>query len=508
MTEDEVNGSDATDRVKREVLEAEGRELPAFVWRELEAFLRCGILAHGLARVHCDGCGKDDVVAFSCKRRGFCPSCGGRRMADEAAWLVDRVLPRVPVRQWVLSLPYVVRWRCAYDRAVCRAVRRILVRAIARYYAQRAQQCGIGRPQTGSVAFEQRFDSGLRLNLHWHVLWLDGAFAENADGNGLTFRDHGMVSDADVASLVKTIRDRVRRWLRKHGKWSEPGEAPADDPAAGDPGLWRELGAAAIQGRTAMGEGAGGSDERIGRGSKREPWVKGPLCADLDGFSLNATVRVPDFDRQQLERLCRYCARPAIAESRLSLRADGKVVYQLKKRWKDGTTHVVLDPQVLMERLCALVPAPRRHLLTYHGVLAPAASDRDLVVPAPDDDARPGCRHGGWSGEPADAQAGDTIAAADASEADAGPHRRSRLVPHRPARWRGSRPSHAWADLLRRVFLIDVLQCPHCGGRRRLLAAIHDPGSIQRVLAALGLSGEVPELAPARGPPDQDCGNG
>lgn len=69
------------------------RPLPRFCAREVEAFLRCGIPAHGFARVWCAGCGKDDVVAFSCKGRGFCPSCGARRMADTAAWLVDRVMP-------------------------------------------------------------------------------------------------------------------------------------------------------------------------------------------------------------------------------------------------------------------------------------------------------------------------------------------------------------------------------------------------------------------------------
>jgi len=248
--------------------------------------------------------------------------------------------------------------------------------------------------------------------------------------------------------------------LRKHGRWSEPGEEPADDPAAVDPGLWRELGAAAIQGRTALGEGAGEWDQRIGRGSRNEPFVKGPLCADLDGFSLNAAVRVPAFDRQQLERLCRYAARPAIAEQRLSLRADGKVVYELKKRWQDGTTHVVLEPLVLMERLCALVPAPRRHLVTYHGVLAAAALDRDRVVPAVSAGTSADCRHGGRPGS----DTGDETAVPAGCAPDTRRSRkRSRLVPHRPGRRRrGGRPRYAWADLLRHVFLVDVLVCPQC----------------------------------------------
>jgi ribosomal protein S27E len=76
-------------RVVREQLEtflaravARGQPPPRFIEQELRAYLRCGILAHGFLRLHCDDCGHDRLVAFSCKRRGFCPSCGGRRMAE------------------------------------------------------------------------------------------------------------------------------------------------------------------------------------------------------------------------------------------------------------------------------------------------------------------------------------------------------------------------------------------------------------------------------------------
>ena len=84
---------------------AAGADLPQFVKDEFDAFLECGILAHGFLRLRCGDCGHDKLVAFSCKRRGFCPSCGARRMAQTAAHLVDHVIPHVPVRQWVLSLP-------------------------------------------------------------------------------------------------------------------------------------------------------------------------------------------------------------------------------------------------------------------------------------------------------------------------------------------------------------------------------------------------------------------
>jgi hypothetical protein len=101
---------------------ADGPPLPAFVEQEFRDFLTCGVLAHGFARLRCTDCALERRVPFSCKGRGFCPSCGGRRMAESAARLVDEVLPRVPVRQWVLSLPFRLRYLLAWDHALVRAV--------------------------------------------------------------------------------------------------------------------------------------------------------------------------------------------------------------------------------------------------------------------------------------------------------------------------------------------------------------------------------------------------
>ena len=144
---------------------ARERSVPRFVARELRAFLRCGILAHGFVRVHCDGCGLDRVVAFSCKGRGFCPSCGGRRMADTAAHLVDRVLPEVPVRQWVLSLPFALRYRLAYDAPLVRDVLAIFVQSVFTSLRRRARkQWATLRGHGGAVTFVQRFGDALNLN--------------------------------------------------------------------------------------------------------------------------------------------------------------------------------------------------------------------------------------------------------------------------------------------------------------------------------------------------------
>ena len=110
--------------------EARGHRLPSFVESTFRDFLTCGVPEHGFIRVHCDGCGHDRVVAFSCKRRGICNSCGGRRMADTAAHLVDHVLPAVPMRQWVLSLPFPLRYRLAYDRTLATPLLAAFLRAV------------------------------------------------------------------------------------------------------------------------------------------------------------------------------------------------------------------------------------------------------------------------------------------------------------------------------------------------------------------------------------------
>ena len=133
-----------------------------------------GILAQGFLRVHCDACGRDRFVAFSCKGRGFCPSCGGRRMADTAAHLVDRVLPRVPVRQWVLTLPFALRFRLAYDARLTSEILRLFIRVIFASLRRRARRrFGLSAPRCGSVTFVQRFGDALNLNLHFHTLVLE-----------------------------------------------------------------------------------------------------------------------------------------------------------------------------------------------------------------------------------------------------------------------------------------------------------------------------------------------
>jgi hypothetical protein len=363
---------------------------PRFVARELRAFLRCGVLAHGFVRVHCDACGLDRVVPFSCKGRGFCPSCGGRRMADTAAHLVDRVFPSAPVRQWVLSLPFALRYRLAYDASLASRVLTIFIRAVFASLRRRARtHWNLRRTQCGAVTFVQRFGDALNLNVHFHSLVLDGIYAHEASGS-LRFHPLPPPDDAEVARVAGTIARQIVRLLRHRGLADANGPVGEDTLARDEP-LLAALAAASVAERIATGPRAGQRVLCVGDRIDADdlPQLAGERCASVSGVSLHANVAVPARDRSRLERLCRYVARPPLAIQRLSRLGDGRLLYRLKHRWRDGTTHVVFEPQELVARLAALIPPPRFHGARYHGVFGPRARERPRIVPtAASDGAR------------------------------------------------------------------------------------------------------------------------
>ncbi len=145
--------------------------LPHYVEREQHGYLKCGQFSEGFTRAHCDSCGHDLLVAFSCGSRSICPSCAGRRMSNTAAFLVDRVVPDGPLRQYVLTLPYEIRKLVAFKADVLTAVARIFVESVFASCRVRATRNGIEAPQCGAVNFVQRFGS-LNLHVHYHLVVL------------------------------------------------------------------------------------------------------------------------------------------------------------------------------------------------------------------------------------------------------------------------------------------------------------------------------------------------
>ena len=218
------------------------------------------------------------------------------------------------------------------------------------------------------------------------------------------------------------------------GRDNHLGRGPHDADRARPP--------AACTYRIAFGPRAGQKVFTLQGAIARDAAFTQTLCADEQGFSLHAAVRCGADDRQALEQLCRYITRPALANERVQCNAAGQVVLKLKTAWRDGTTHIVMGPLEFMQRLAAPVPRPRLHLIRFHGVLAPNAKLRALVVPAgPDEDV-----------------AASELAAPEPVCAHSKPARIS------------------WGRLLKRVFEIDLEHCPNCGGELEIIAAILEGG--------------------------------
>ena len=179
---------------------------------------------------------------------------------------------------------------------------------------------------------------------------------------------------------------------------------------------------------------------------------------------MDSVCTQPSAARPTTARRWSNCA--ALANERVQTNAAGQVLLKLKTAWHDGTTDPVMSPLKFMQRLAALVPRPRPrlHLIRFHGVLAPNAKLRALVVPqVPETPAQ---------------QAMPT-----ACEANCAHHRAMRL---------------SWAKLLKRVFELDLLHCPNYGGDLRIIAAILEPPVIEKILTHLGLQARAPPRAPAR----------
>ena len=137
------------------------------------------ILAHGFARARCADCGHDFLIAYSCKCRGVCPSCTTRRMVETAAHLADHVIPRLPVRQWVVSVPKRLRYHLERDPAVLNTTLHIFLTAIERVLRQHSPGASAAS-RLGAVIFIHRFGALLNTHLHFHCIVVDGVFEADA----------------------------------------------------------------------------------------------------------------------------------------------------------------------------------------------------------------------------------------------------------------------------------------------------------------------------------------
>ena len=453
-----------------EHLAQQGKSLPNHVHREFDAYLKCGRLEHGFLRVRCDKCHFERLLAFSCKKRGFCPSCGARRMAETAALLADEVFPDVPLRQWVISFPFPLRYLFAAHPHAMGKVLSIIYRAISTHLIHKAGY-RLKDGATGAVTLIQRFGSALNLNIHFHVLFLDGVYVHR-DNRPPRFQRVKAPNKDELEDVVQLISQRVGRSLERQGLLEQDTESAwADlDPAEDTDAMPQILGSS-ITYRIAVGPQQGRKAfmiRTIRPLDKPDPGLE--RVAKASGFSLHAGVSCEGHQKNKRERLCRYIARPAVAIPRLSQSSTGKVVYTLKTPYRDGTTQVAFEPMDFIARLASLVPKPKVNLTRYHGVLAPNHRWRGQITPA----------HRGK-----------------------GVRRITRTEARSPAE---RHVAMTWAQRLKRVFNIDIEVCARCGGSVQVISCIEDQDIIDKILAHLRDKDQTsPTLSllppPSRAPP-------
>ena len=452
--------------------------IPSLVRRELEGYLDCGSYDRGVAVVACR-CGYERLVGLSCGGRGFCPSSGGRRMADFAAHLTDHVMPIVPaLRQWVISFPPALRYLLGYDAKLCRQVNRVFVRTVFRLLRKRAKRAhGLlagTKTHPGAVTVVQRFSSDLRLFPHAHGIFLDGVYVENDVG-----QPHFLPLDPptpdDVRWVAKTTRDRVAKLVERRGVVLDEHGAESNDLQLEHPALAHVYGAAVrgtdLDGRPSAQLGLKAVEPEV------PPTPR--LAANVEGFDVHADVSLDGRDRRAVERMARYLARPPICQDRLTRLDDGRVRYAFRRPWKNGQRGVTLDGVSFVGRLAALVPPPRSPSFVYWGVLGPAHHLRSKVIPKPY--------------VPPPKQLGMFVEDLE-----------GKMLPVHdppPRSWdRTPRQRLEWAKLMRRVFGSQAVACPRCTRPLRVTQLATTPGAIAAVLSRHGVldAGAGSERGPPR----------
>ena len=372
-------------------------------------------------------------------------------MNDSAQRWTEEVLPRVAMRQWVVTVPWSRRWLLARRPALARGVLRIALSEIRQLMARRSQRPDWGHGQTGIITVIQRFGSALNLNLHFHILVLDGEYRRHPRTGHLCWMRTRAPTTEQIERLVERLVVRSESWLARRG-------FGANEPINEDPeDAQSQIQAASVMGRSA----AGGRRARRVQMLGGKPHQLPPRCATCDGYTVHAGVVIGARNRKGLKRLCRYIARPPLAKDRLRIRSNGSVQLLLKRQWSDGTVAISLTPLELVERLAALIPPPRKNQVIYHGVLAARSRLRKQVVPGR---RRP--------------------------RVEERSRRLSDLLTRRPSEANPPRWT-PWRELLKRSFGVDGFACPICGQRMMLRAVVMPPATF-KVLSGLEAASRAP----------------
>ena len=305
----------------------------------------------------------------------------------------------MPLRQWVLSVPFELRLLLAQRPSALGAVGRTFVQEILRWQRAQAQaraQVGASSRRVvrgGAICFPQRFGGSLNLNVHYHLVVPDGLFVREPQTQGaatLSFLQLPLTDRGDLDVIALSVEQRVLRWLKRRGllraspsPTGEPSERGGDHAGQDSDSVLADC----LRSSLGVGELASLPQHRAGNAGSEpaEPaeTTRGPReggrHASKRGFDIHAAVSVSAADREGRERLLRYCARAPLSLERLSELPGGRIAYAIKNP-RGKQTHRIMTPTQFLARLCALIPPPRHPLVRFFGVFAPHSSWRRSIV--------------------------------------------------------------------------------------------------------------------------------
>ncbi|MFQ5938373.1 MAG: transposase, partial [Acidiferrobacterales bacterium] len=360
----------------------------------LERFLDCGDLHKGFARVYCRQCRHDYLLAFSCKTRGLCPSCHQKRMFAHGEWVEAYVLAPVPHRQYVFTLPKLLRPHFHYRPhlgELCRLVALLLKSAF-----KAAEPCG----EPAFILYVQTYGDLVTWNPHIHALVADGVFLPNG-----TFR---VLPPIPEALLNARLREAVLSFLTEEGSL---------DPLLA---------------------------ERMRR------WQH-------SGFSVHNQVKVQARDTDARQRLARYMNRAPFSLDKMTYDANSAtVIYRSKLHATLKRNFQLMPGAQWLKLLLQHIPDRYEHLVRYYGYYSNRSRGQRAKQSQP-------------PGSP-ESESSQTI--------DEPAHRKAAKA--------------AWAKLIKKIYEVDPMVCPRCGGEMRIIALIEQPCVIQRILKHLGAQAPRP----------------
>ena len=276
----------------------------AYVKQVIYRYLDCGILHNGFARVKCKDCGHEYLLAFSCKRRHFCPSCHQKRVVEFGEWLCEEVLKAFPHRHFTFSIPKMLRRYFLYDRRILSDLSRSVWACLEEFFQTALPGTGV---EPGAVVAAQTFGDFLNFNPHCHILCTDGGFFE-----GGAFR---VAQALETETLEKLFQHKVLKMLLRKGKITE------------------EV-------------------------------VKLIMSWRHSGFNVHCGPRIQPGDEEAMENLARSVVRASFSQERMTyIPEESKVVYR-SKDWKSEKTFDALE---WLAAMCSHVPNKGEQMVRYNG---------------------------------------------------------------------------------------------------------------------------------------------